>query len=409
MAVLEAELVGGANRTLHAPRSIVAREIDVEITAVYVRDMQDQGAAPSSKATSESEGTPDDPSHPLVETEASDGAPLAPPASSGIPHLPDPGLDLQWSPPKQIPDGTADRIPNRLNLAIMVGQLLCIAGCLFALKHAQGAGALLLLAILFGVLMNSVYSIIHEAEHAMLFSNRLWNDVAGSFMALFFPAPFHLIRQGHLGHHLRNRSDDEAFDLYFEGDHKVWRFLVFYGILTGLYYLVVVLSNVVFLLLPFGKDKNYWHVDQASTAFMNSLNPRYRHLTRMESAAAILLHTGIVWLLNIPVTHYLVMYAGFGFMWSAMQYVHHYGTERHVTRGARNLWIWKPLDLLWLNHNWHLRHHEHPSLPWIYLSRGEDGETPERGFLLTAYLRMWRGPKRASKNVPNPHADKIIP
>ena len=89
----------------------------------------------------------------------------------------------------------------------------------------------------------------------------------GSFMALFFPAPFHLIRQGHLGHHLRNRSDDEAFDFYFEGDHKIWKFLVLYGILTGLYYVIVVLSNVVFLLLPFREDKKYWHVDQASTAF----------------------------------------------------------------------------------------------------------------------------------------------
>ena len=47
------------------------------------------------------------------------------------------------------------------------------------------------------------------------------------------------------------------------------------------------------------------------------------------------------------------MYGGFGFMWSAMQYVHHYGTERHVTRGARNLWLFGPIDLVWLNHNWH--------------------------------------------------------
>lgn len=299
-------------------------------------------------------------------------------------------------------------IPNRLNLLILLGQVAGIAGCLYALKHTGGGWPLALLAVFFGVLMNSVYSIIHEAEHSMLFSNRRWNDITGSLMALFFPAPFHLIRQGHLGHHLRNRSDDEAFDFYFEGDHKVWKFLVFYGILTGFYYLIVVLSNVVFLLLPFGKDKKYWQVDQASTAFMNSLNPRYRHLIRLESAGAVLLHTCLVWMLKVPVWHYLAMYAGFGIMWSAMQYVHHYGTERHVTRGARNLWIWKPLDLFWMNHNWHLKHHEHPSLPWIYLSEAPEKDTAS-GFLLTAYLRMWRGPRPAPGKVPNPHADKIIP
>ena len=38
-------------------------------------------------------------------------------------------------------------------------------------------------------------------------------------------------------------------------------------------YVVVVLSNVVFLLLPFRDDKKYWHVDQASTAFMESRRP----------------------------------------------------------------------------------------------------------------------------------------
>jgi hypothetical protein len=34
-------------------------------------------------------------------------------------------------------------------------------------------------------------------------------------------------------------------------------------------------------------------------------------------------------LLHIPVLNYVVIYFGIGFTWSAMQYVHHYGTERH--------------------------------------------------------------------------------
>jgi fatty acid desaturase len=301
------------------------------------------------------------------------------------------------------------KIPDRLNLAILVAQLLAIAGCVAAAARVENGWALAALTFAFGVVMNSVYSIIHEAEHAMLFSNRRWNDFAGSFMALFFPAPFHLIRQGHLGHHLRNRSDDEAFDFYFEGDHKVWKSLVWYGILTGLYWVVVVLSNVVFLLLPFRQDKKYWQVDQASTAFMESLNPGYRGLIRLESAAAIALHVTLVWALHIPVGNYLIMYAGFGFMWSAMQYVHHYGTERHVTRGARNLWIWGPLDLLWLNHNWHLTHHQHPSVPWVHLPETTAEGNTRRGFLLTAYLKMWRGPRLAPERVENKHAGRIIP
>lgn len=300
------------------------------------------------------------------------------------------------------------RIPWRLNLVITGLQLIAIAACCVLAARVDSWWELGLLSVGFGLLMNSVYSIIHEAEHAMLLPDRRWNDLVGASMALFFPAPFHLIRQGHLGHHLRNRSDDEAFDFYFEGDHKLWRFLVLYGIVTGFYWVVVVLSNVVFLFLPFTVDKKYWHVDQPSVAFMESLNPDYRRFIQLECAAAIALHGTIVWGLGIPVVSYLVMYAGFGFMWSAMQYVHHYGTERHVTKGARNLWIWAPLDLLWLNHNWHLNHHEHPTIPWIHLPALSESGEPPRGFLPLAYLRMWRGPRRATENVKNRYAGKVI-
>ncbi len=300
-------------------------------------------------------------------------------------------------------------IPNRLNAAIVVAQLLAIAACVFAVSRIESGWALAGLAVVFGIVMNSVYSTAHEAEHSMLFSNRRWNECVGAALMLFFPAPFHLMRQGHLGHHLRNRSDDEAFDYYFEGDHKLWRILAFYGILTGFFYLVVVLSNVVFLILPYRADKKFLKVDQPTAALIESLNPRYRHIIRLECAGAIALHTGIVWLLQIPLWHYIAMYAGYGFLWSAMQYVHHYGTERHVTRGAKNLWIWKPIDLLWLNHNWHLTHHTHPSIPWIHLpATAEEGDT-KRGSLITAYLKMWRGPRKAPSNVPNAHSGKVIP
>ena len=107
--------------------------------------------------------------------------------------------------------------------------------------------------------------------------------------------------------------------------------------------------------------------------------------------------------------HYLILYATGGFCWSAMQYVHHYETERHVTRGARNLWLFGPVDLLLLNHNWHRAHHEHPTIPWIYLgSLGQDRARGIKGFLPYHYLRMWRGPRRTSEHVENKYAGRII-
>jgi fatty acid desaturase len=260
----------------------------------------------------------------------------------------------------------------------------------------------------FGLLMNSVYAIIHEADHGMLFDNRRLNDAGGVLMALFFPAPFHLLRQGHLGHHMRNRSDDEAFDLYFDGEHPVWKCMQLYGTLTGFYWLVAVASNLVVLFFPFVLQPKYFTFDRPSVAFMDALNPRYNRAMRLEALATIVLHTTIVLTLGISPVHYAVMYLGFGVSWSAMQYVHHFGTTRHVLNGARNLWIWGPLDRLWLHHNWHLTHHRHPTVPWVHLPHIGHKENPERGFLPAHYIRMWRGPRKAADRVENRYAGRVI-
>ena len=291
----------------------------------------------------------------------------------------------------------------------MVVQLAGIGACCWFAAHVRSGWALLGLAVAFGVLMNSVYAIIHEAEHGILFPSRRWNNAAGVMMALFFPAPFHLIRQGHLGHHLRNRSDDEAFDLYFENDSRLWRSLVLYGILTGFYWLMVVLGNLVFLILPSVTKQRYWDFDRPSAAFMAALNHSERRLIQWECLGAIALHVLIVVLFHIPILNYAAMYFGFGFMWSAMQYVHHYGAERHVTKGAFNLRVWEPIDRLWLNHNWHLVHHEHPTVPWVHLpALGQVQYGLERGFLPWYYLKMWRGPRKAVDRVENRYAGRII-
>ena len=299
-------------------------------------------------------------------------------------------------------------IPVAWNAAIMTAQLAGIGACIFMARQDLGWAQLALLAGVFGVLMNSVYAIIHEADHGMLFPRRALNDAGGILMSLFFPAPFHLLRQGHLGHHQRNRSDDEAFDLYFEGEHPVWKYMQLYGTLTGLYWLVVVISNVVVLAFPFILDRRYFAFDRPSAAFMDALNPRYATAIRVEALAVIAVHVAIVLGLGVPLLPYAVMYAGFGFSWSAMQYVHHYGTERHVLKGARNLWIWGPLDALWLNHNWHLTHHRHPTIPWPHLPRIGRAEDPARGFLPTHYLRRWKGPRRATNRVENRYAGRVV-
>jgi fatty acid desaturase len=115
----------------------------------------------------------------------------------------------------------------------------------------------------------------------------------------------------------------------------------------------------------------------------------------------------LIWAWHIPLAHYFAVMFGFGFMWSAIQYAHHYGTERDVLKGARNLRTFRLLDLVWLNHNWHRNHHAQPTVPWVYLPLlAEPRES--RGNLLAAYAKMWHGPQPATEHVENRFAGKVI-
>jgi len=309
--------------------------------------------------------------------------------------------------------GVADKpereypIPNILNLCIAVAQLACLITLFWSASLVTRGSGLFAVAVLYGVVMNSAYSSIHEAEHGLFHTNSHINAAAGVILALFFPAPFHLIRQGHIGHHLRNRSDDEAFDLYFAEDKPIWRWLYWYGIITGVFWLVVASSNFIVLCLPKLAQRNGWF-SRPTEAVLESFNPKYWTCIRLEALAAILLHAGLVLGFGIPVFNYVVLMFGFGFMWSAMQYVHHFATVRDVREGARNLKTLAIIDLVWLNHNYHLNHHLRPTVPWIYLPDLFEGESFDRSSLLLAYLRMWRGPRLTTERVRNRFAGKII-
>jgi fatty acid desaturase len=299
-------------------------------------------------------------------------------------------------------------IPSRLNLAIAAGQLVALLALLAAAGKVESPWTLATLAIGYALMMNSAYAMLHEAEHGSLHENRVVNDTIGAVLALFFPAPFHLLRQGHIGHHLRNRSDDEAFDFYFDGESRMWKTLQLYGILTGFFYVAVVLGNLIALIHPAALKAKWGDFDRPTKALLESLNPRYFRLIRLEALAVFVVHGSWLWLWQVPVWRYALLLGSFGALWSALQYVHHFGTERDVLKGARNLKTWKWLDALWLNHNWHRNHHARPTVPWVHLPQITPEHDGERGRLLAAYLKMWRGPRHTSERVQNRHAGKII-
>jgi len=297
-------------------------------------------------------------------------------------------------------------IPARLNicLALLVAAL-CVT-LLWASGQVHSWWAVALIAVIYGFVMNTGYALGHEAEHDIFHPNKMVNDIGGSIISLFFPASFQLRRQGHIGHHLRNRSDDEAFDFYFEGENRVWKYLQFYGILTGFFWLMIVISNFIALINPKWLATKT-NLDRPTAALQETLNPKYFRLIQLEAALVFLLHGSMIYFFKIPILHYLVVLCGFGFIWSTLQYIHHYGTPRDVQKGAWNLRTWRVFNLIWLNHHWHLNHHLSPTVPWIYLPNLQSEDAKPISFW-TAYFRQWRGPRFTSERVTNRHAGKIV-
>lgn len=298
-------------------------------------------------------------------------------------------------------------VPGRINLCLAA---LVVALCLLLLwasgqVHAWWGVAWL--AVAYSFVMSTGYALCHEAEHDIFHANQVINDLAGTSVTLFFPASFHLRRQGHLGHHLRNRTDDEAFDLYFEGESPLWKHLQFYGILTGFFWLMIVLSNFIAVLNPRWLARKT-RLDRPTAALQETLNPQSFAWIRFEALLVFLLHGSMIFWFRIPVLRYLALPCAFGFLWSTLQYIHHFGAVRDVQKGAWNVRTWQIFDWVWLNHHWHLNHHLYPTVSWIYLPGLQTAGASSPVPFWRAYLRQWRGPRYTSERVTNRHAGRVI-
>ena len=291
-------------------------------------------------------------------------------------------------------------IPDSVNAIVVAVQLSAVCACIAACENARGWWCAAL-CLVFVLVMNSVYFAIHEAEHGLLFSSRPVNNLAGTILALFLPTSFTLVRTVHLAHHIHNRSDEEVFDVYFKEDPAWWKKLQFFGILTGGFWLTVVAGNLPLALLPKRWLASVLQVDRPSAAVMRYVNRHNHWRIRAESWLVILFHSAIMWRLASGVVPYALMYLAFGVSWSTLQYVHHYATCRDVLRGAKNLRYGPLLDRLWLNHGWHLTHHLHPTVPWLHLERIAGADEPRAESLVSAYLKMWRGPILTDVHVEN--------
>ena len=115
--------------------------------------------------------------------------------------------------------------------------------------------------------------------------------------------------------------------------------------------------------------------------------------------AVILFQVLVLWILNWDFMTWFMFYMINGLIWSSQNYVNHAFSPRDIINGAHNLKMPAWLNIIYLNFNLHLAHHQNPGIPWNHLPRFVKTQNGRFSFFRN-YLRLWRGPKVTSEFRP---------
>jgi len=283
-------------------------------------------------------------------------------------------------------------MPERLNWLILAATAVATAACLWLASHATAWVAALAI-VAFAFVNNTPFCLMHEAVHGVGAPSRRRNYLLGVLAGCMFPTSFSLQRVAHLGHHRRNRTDLEMYDYYLPHESRWLRNLWLYGgNLFGLYYFFVPLSNAIYLLAtPFFRSR--WFKERMAQGL--GFGPYVRDIVelppgkvRMEIALVFGYQALLWWLLDLEWQGWLLAHWAFALHWSALQYVDHAWSARHVTEGAWDLRVSAPARWLALNYQLHRAHHRHPDAPWNRLPGLAEHEG-QPGFW-QIYWSLWR-------------------
>lgn len=302
---------------------------------------------------------------------------------------------------------TAEPIPGGLNIALTAASVSTALSLLWLASHTESWAVRIAAAVAFSFVNNTIFSLLHEAVHGVFHRKRAVNEAFGRLTAAFFPTGLAFQRICHLGHHRRNRSDVELFDYVLPGESRVVKAVQWYGILTGVYWLLPPLAALAYLVAPglFRPHGASRFLKQTSAdAMLSGFEEAPEGKIRLEILFSILVQAGIWWALGLNLWGWGMCYAAFALNWSSLQYADHAWSERHVHDGAWNLRVSRVVQYLFLNYHHHKAHHQHPGVPWLHLSRYVD-PAEERPSFLGIYLRMWRGPRPwpGGEESPKPH------
>lgn len=289
-------------------------------------------------------------------------------------------------------------IPEKINILIFFAALPATWGLLWLGSHGSWV-YVLLAAWLFSMVNNIPFSLMHEAVHDVFSRNKLRNELFGNLCAAAFPTSFTMQKIAHLGHHRRNRTDQELYDYYLPNQSRSLRnFWLYSGNLFGLYWFCIPFSNLIYVLAPW-LYTSPWFVQ--GPARVLGFEPYVREIAQhsnlrvwVECTLALVYQAMLWWALDLNWQGWLLCHWAFALHWSALQYVDHAWSPRDIINGAWNLKVLPVSRALALNYHYHLAHHRFPRTPWIHLPKLVDPKEPQPTFW-SIYFSLWGGVRPA--------------
>lgn len=285
-----------------------------------------------------------------------------------------------------------------INYAILACSVIATAALLWSASHLS-FGYSIIAIWLFSLVNNTPFALMHEAVHGIAAKSPRLNYWLGLIAGWTFPTSFLMQRTAHIGHHQRNRTDDELYDYYLPHQSKIVRNIWLYaGNLFGLYWWSVAFSNVVLLLVPWAYRSGFFVRKVAPSL---GFGPYVADLVKMpllqiwlEIAAAFSYQAAIFYLLDLNAVQTFLCYGAFALHWSVLQYADHAWSARDTRSGAWDLQVLPPSRWIALNYHLHRAHHRFPMVPWYQLPEYAESIDLQPSFW-RIYFSLWRGVRPA--------------
>ncbi len=296
--------------------------------------------------------------------------------------------------------------PNlTLNIIVNISAISLSLSALYFATHAPHIAGVLAAVIVFSYANNTLFALLHEAVHRVYSGQSLPNEIAGVINGAMFPTGLTFQRICHLGHHLRNRTDHEMFDMYYADDNLFLKRAQFYSILTGIYWITIPLGWLLYLFVPWSyrllKSENKAIKHTGAIMLHPFIDHPKKWRIRFELLFVIVFQVATFVILDLQFWPTFLCYWAFGLVWGSLQYADHAWSPRDVLKGAWNLKTNPITRAFFLNYHFHQVHHMNPKLPWNHLPRHVEVDSPRPSFW-EIYLEMWKGPRLASAPSPKP-------